>query len=369
LYSKDAHNIRALVVAINASYHAGMQKRPYTTILFALAIVLLLVLLLAWLINNPATENEEVISGTTMGTTYSIRVSDCATIDCEPLTSLVQNRLIKLEQRLSHYDQESELSAFNNYHGDDWFAVSADLQAVVSHALELSKASNGAFDITVAPAVNAWGFGPQLATVSPDEQTINKTLASIGFNKLSTRANPPALRKTTGTVTLNLSALAKGYAVDQLALMLEAQGATNYLVEIGGEVRTAGLNAAGRVWRIGIEPPDGGLDIEFIIAPGDEAVATSGDYRNFFIEEGKRYSHTIDPASARPVDNQLASVSVVAPSAMQADALATLFMVLGAEASYAKAQTDNIPVLIISRDKDGISTLSSDALQRYLLEK
>jgi thiamine biosynthesis lipoprotein len=342
-----------------------MNKRLITAALVLVAIALLL----ANIFRGPAADGGALFAGETMGTTYSIRISDCSGSICEPLAVLIQDRLNELEQRLSHYDPASELSGFNDYSGTDWFSVSTDLQSVVEYALEISAASDGAFDITVAPAVNAWGFGPQHNAGSPDKKTINSSLAAIGYQKLATRTSPPALRKTSASLTLNLSALAKGYAVDQLALLLEQQGYRNYLVEIGGELRTAGLRVDGRAWRIGIEPPDGGLEIQFIVAPGDEALATSGDYRNFYFENGKRISHTIDPSKAEPVNNQLASVSVIAPSAMQADALATLFMVLGPEHAYQWAQEDNIPLLLLIREQETLQSRSSDAFNTYLIRK
>ena len=150
---------------------------------------------------------------------------------------------------------------------------------------------------------------------------------------------------------------------------MEEYGSQNYLVEIGGEIRGAGLRPDGAPWRIGIEPPDEGLNISYIVMIGNEAVATSGDYRNFYELNGARISHTIDPASGRPVDNNMASVSVITPSAMQADALATLYMVIGPRAAYKSAMENDIPVLIFTREADGLGTLSTPAFARYLLEK
>lgn len=327
------------------------------------------VIALALIYEGPMEDRGRVFTGNTMGTTFSIQAAECKYLNCNDLDAKIRERLEALENRLSHYRHESELSIFNEDAGDRWFPASVDLMTVVNFALELSRASSGAFDITVAPAVDAWGFGPPASSGIPDEQTIADAQSRIGYEKLQTRPSPRAIRKTSDAVKINLSALAKGYAVDQLALLLEDQGILNYLVEIGGEVRTAGARADGQAWRIGIESPDGSLDIEYIVAPGDEAVATSGDYRNFYIEDGERISHTIDPANARPVDNGLASVSVIAPSAMQADALATLFMVLGEEQAFEWAEQSNIPLLIITREQGVLRAATNTAFDAYTISK
>ncbi|MGI9291313.1 MAG: FAD:protein FMN transferase [Gammaproteobacteria bacterium] len=304
-----------------------------------------------------------------MGSTYSVEVADCTQADCSQLEAALSERLEELEQLLSHYRTDSELSAFNQYSGSDWFDVSTDLATVVEYSLEVSRSSNGAFDITVAPAVDAWGFGPAEVTEPPDDAAIARTRSLIDYQQLSARLSPPALRKTNPKVTINLSALAKGYAVDQLALLLESRSIGNYLLEIGGEVRVAGLRPDGKPWRIGIEPPDGGLDIEFIVTPGSESVATSGDYRNFYIENGERISHTISPAEAEPVKNTLASVSVITPSAMQADALATMLMVLGSDRAQAWASENKTPVLMILREENSFRSVSNDEFDAYLINK
>jgi thiamine biosynthesis lipoprotein len=334
-------------------------------------------ILLAWLMPNASDEQGWVYEGRTMGTTFTVRAASCPLIDCDSLNSSIDNRLTVLTQHLSHYATDSELSTFNKYSGTDWFPVSDDLYAVVEYALVLSSQSNGAFDITVAPAVNAWGFGPEATNTIPDAARVEQAAQLTGFEKISTRPPPPpgaqenyspALRKNDPEVTLDLSAIAKGYAVDQLALLLESNGINNYLVEIGGEIRTAGKHPEGHPWRIGIESPDGGLGINFIVIPGDGAVATSGDYRNYYIVDGERISHTIDPRTGRPVTHQLASVSVVLPSAAEADAIATLLMVLGPTAGLELAESMQIPALFFVREPDQIRSFYSAAMKSYLLE-
>jgi thiamine biosynthesis lipoprotein len=312
-------------------------------------------------------------TGSTMGTTYSVLVADCEQAECARLDSLVATRLDELSKRLSHWDPESELSAFNQSTPTDWVAISADLSTVVAYALEISDRSNGAFDITVASAVNTWGFGPAeptavFPTQPPTRNAIDTARQNSGYEKLGFRPTPPAIRKTSPHVQLDLSALAKGYAVDQLAYLLEELGSDNYLVEIGGEIRIAGARAAGTPWRIGIEQPesDNLLDIKLVVTPGEAAIATSGDYRNFYTLGERRISHTIDPATAQPVRHNLSAVSVIAPDTMQADALATALLVMGPVAGPEFARRDNIAALFFVRSETETRAIPSPAFEVYL---
>ena len=312
--------------------------------------------------------------GRTMGTTWTVRVTTCSLDDCNAaLAELVGQRLAELNHIFSHYDPDSEVSSFNRYSGTDWFPVSDQLAEVVTLAQRISAISNGAFDITVAPAVDAWGFGAEPLTADiPAEATIAAAAGTTGYRNLEVRTEPPALRKSDPALRIDLSAIAKGYAVDQLAYLLEREGMRDYLVEIGGELRVAGNRADGQAWRIGIEPPDNGDTtqprIEYIVEPGDQAVASSGDYRNFYTVGDKRISHMIDPATARPVSNGLAAVSVVAPSAAQADALATALMVLGPDRAMTLAEREGLAVMLTERADDGLTVRQTAAFSGYLLD-
>jgi thiamine biosynthesis lipoprotein len=268
---------------------------------------------------------------------------------------------------MSHYDPDSELSAFNGYRGADWFDVSSDLYNVVAYAQLISRYNEGIFDITVGSAVNAWGFGPESGEQIPDADTVRTATQHVGYQKLVLRDKPYAFMKRDPDIALDLSAIAKGYAVDQLALIIEAEGLYNYLVEIGGEIRASGTRPSGRLWRIGLEPPDVDLDIEYLVTLYDQSVASSGDYRNFFTVDGKRYAHTLDPRTGRPVDHNLAGVSVILPSAMQADTMATLLMVLGPKEGPIYAQANELPALFFIRSETGIVTVHTDAFEKYLL--
>jgi thiamine biosynthesis lipoprotein len=314
--------------------------------------------------DQPAAELR--LEGATMGTTYTVQIPECDA--CESLGSQVETRLGQLVKHLSHYDPESELSTFNDYQGTDWFPVSPELGTVIEFALMVSAQSQGAFDISIAPAVDAWGFGPaEEIQAVPAAKQLEAALLHSGYTKLATRSSPWAIRKEDPLLRLDLSALAKGYAVDQLAYLLDDRGIGNYLVEIGGEIRTAGLREDGKPWRIGIQPPADELDLEFVVEPGDAAVATSGDYRNFYMLDDRRISHAIDPANALPVDNGVMSVSVIAPDAMQADALATALMVMGPEKATRFAQQHDIAMLLLTRSGSGMSPVVSAAFAPYLL--
>ena len=284
--------------------------------------------------------------GDTMGTQYRV-TADCPIDVAEEIVAV----LTRVSAEMSTYDSASTVSRFNRSLPGDWFAVSSELVAVVAAAAELSDLSMGAFDITVGPLVNLWGFGPiRIFDAPPAQEKIDSARLRVGYTHLEYRQRPPSLRKR-ADVYVDLSAIAKGHGVDRLAERLIGVGCTDYLVEIGGEVRARGTNEHGEVWRIGVEVPNSesfGV-LQRVLRVADQAVATSGDYRNFLEVDGERYSHTIDPRSGRPVQHRLASVTVVHESAMWADGYATLLSVLGPNAGFAFAQEHRLPALFIER--------------------
>lgn len=325
-------------------------------------------LLLAGCVQPEAT----LISGSTMGTTYSLRVNDCPAPRCAAvLRSQVEERLQQLNAALSHYDADSAISRFNRSAGDAWVTVPPDLAFVVAAAQEVAQLTEGAFDPTIAPAVNLWGFGSTGAAgkpaTAPDPADVAVAREAVGFTKLRARMNPPGLKKTSADLQLDLSAIAKGYAVDQLSLLLESRGLTDYLVEIGGEVRTAGRRSAGAAWRIAIEPPASDMAIDYIIVPGDAAVASSGDYRNYYQIGDRQVSHTLDPRTGMPVDHDLAAVSVIAQTAMQADGFATALLVMGPERGPRFALEQGLAAVFFVRGDAGISARMTPAFTDYLL--
>lgn len=313
----------------------------------------------AWLLGGCGADTGPpvlALRGTTMGTSYSVQVVDPPpALDQTALAGDIEARLDRINALMSTYRPDSELSRFNAGESEDWFSVSPELVAVVLAAQGVSRASDGAFDVTVGPLVNLWGFGPSpTAEALPAGSEIQAALARVGWQHLRVRAQPPALNKARAGLEVDLSAIAKGYAVDQLAALLKSQGIADYLVEIGGELRARGLNGRGLPWQIAIERPEAGRRAVFrVVALRDQGMATSGDYRNFVEIDGVHYSHTIDPKTGRPVGHRLASVTVIAESTMRADAWATALLVLGPERGLALAERQGLAALFIEHADPG----------------
>ncbi|RKZ37877.1 MAG: FAD:protein FMN transferase ApbE [Gammaproteobacteria bacterium] len=310
--------------------------------------------------------------GQTMGTTYQVTVAhQPADTDQATIGQEIAAVLARIEGRMSTYRPESELSRFNRDELTQWIPLSAETVTVVTAAQKISGLSDGAFDITVAPLVNLWGFGPRPRPAEPPAaEEVTAALARVGYQRLAVRQSPPALRKQHGTLSVDLSAIAKGYAVDQVAEALARRGLKHVLVDVGGELRALGNNPEGVPWRIAIETPDARRGkFQRTLVATNVGVATSGDYRNYFERDGRRYSHTIDPRSGRPIEHRLASVTVVAKSAMQADGLATALLVMGAEQGQQLAAREGIAALFIVRHADGFRELHTPALKNYLLPK
>jgi FAD:protein FMN transferase len=243
----------------------------------------------------------------------------------------VDAALEDVNQRMSTYKPESEISRFNASPSTDWFEVSPATVKVVARAQAISEQCDGAFDITVGPLVNLWKFGPDKSEFRvPDDATIEATRALVGFRKLQYRLDPPALKKEIPGLQIDLSAIAKGYGVDQAAESLIQNGVTSFLVEVGGEMRAQGKKPDGSPWIAGIERPlVDRREVYAAIPLVDQSLATSGNYRNFYEVDGRKYSHTIDPQTGAPVQGAPLSASVIAADCMTADAIATAAMVLG----------------------------------------
>ena len=315
---------------------------------------------------QPSTPTEQVVTfqGLTMGTSFTVKLVEPVDALSPDWLSLIEQRLIEVNEMMSTYDPESELSKFNSSDSSDWFEVSKETAAVVAYSLELSAMSDGAFDPTVGPLVNLWGFGPEDSVYEPPADTdIEEAKQRVGYSKIETRTDKPALRKSDSQVYLDLSAVAKGYGVDAVAELLTSHGVESYMVEIGGEVRTAGSKPNNQSWRIQVlSPSTEKPDSKSIIAMRDQALATSGDYYNFFVHEGRRYSHTISPSTGKPVDHNLAAVSVLAPTCREADGLATTLLVMGPEVGYDWAEKHRVAALFgVRHDDDTYQQLSTTA--------
>jgi thiamine biosynthesis lipoprotein len=319
---------------------------------------------------SPRSSNDGpvILSGSTMGTYYRVTLAAIPTTLGEgELQASIDTRLGKINTGMSTYLSDSEVSRFNRYTGKDWFPVSADTATVVAEALQIFRQSEGAFDITVGPLVDLWGFGPPEGTRSiPSPESIENTLKKVGSQHLHVRLSPPAIKKSeTSDVQIDLSGIAKGFAVDSVADSLEEFGVTDYLVDIGGEMLARGRKKDGSSWTIAIESPIvNERSIHKTIAVSDQAIATSGDYRNYFESDGKRYSHEIDPRTGRSIQHRLVSVTVLAPSCMLADAWATALIVLGPKRGLQSAEGENLAAFFIIKGDEGFLEKKSSAFDR-----
>jgi FAD:protein FMN transferase len=323
-----------------------------------------LVILCLILLGSCDQSRQVVISGNTMGTTYTVKIIAVG-VDEEHLKTEVETRLQQINNLMSTYIPESELSRFNLSPAGEWFHASPETLSVLRMAADIYQLSEGSFDVTVGPLVNLWGFGPNPGPDQvPAAGLIAETLAGIGFRHL--QISEDALRKNV-SLYVDLSAIAKGYAVDELARLLESHDLQHYLVEIGGELRGKGINAQGKPWRVAVELPASHQRMPFRVVELDGmAMATSGDYRNYFEREGVRYSHTIDPATGYPITHNLASVTVLASSTALADGLATAINVMGAERGLALAEAQALAVFVILKQENGFEARYSTAFAPYL---
>ncbi len=305
-----------------------------------------------------------VLDGTTMGTSYRISVPGAGPADTAGIAAVIQGELDRVDSRMSTYRPESELSHFNRHRSTDPFPLSRATIEVLELAQSVSEATEGAFDVTVAPLVDAWGFGPREAGRSPSEESLDRLLAATGWTKLEVDGVRGTASKSAPELQCDLSGIAKGYAVDRIADILARLGFEDHLVEIGGEIRAGGSNPGGVPWRLGIERPDeAGRLVQRIVQVSKSGLATSGDYRNFRVIDGKRLSHVIDPRTGRPAASRVASATVLDPSAARADALATAMLVLGEQDGLELAERESLAALLIVRD--GESRLREVASSRF----
>lgn len=311
-----------------------------------------------------------VFGGATMGTRYQVRLAvELGGSEQAGVEELVRVALGEVDAAMSTYRPASELSRLNAAGSGQWLPVSAPTRDVLRQALLVWARSGGAFDVSVGPLVDLWGFGARGArTQLPVHEDIEQVRAQVGLTGLSLAADGTAVRKAHAHTRLDLSGIAKGYALDQVARRLDGHGLDAYLVEVGGELRARGTRADGAPWRIGIEQPIGTRrTVQRVVEPGARAIASSGDYRNFFEHDGMRFSHTIDPRTGWPVRHDLAAVSVIADDAMSADALATAILVKGAEAGLEFAARNAVAAHLMVRTADGLRERISPAMQPYIV--
>ncbi len=313
--------------------HARMAQR--TPVVVAVSIVLAggaLVVLWSEARQHRAATGEQ-LSGDTMGTTYRVTYH-AAAASREWIKQQIERTLDAINRDLSNWDPESWVSRFNRRASTEPQRVPVHARRVVAACLQLARRTDGAVDPTLGRLIDLWGFGPRAVTGPPDAQAIAAALESCGHGKLTLLDDPPRLVKAHPGLALNTSAVAKGYAVDRIAATLDDEGIAHYLVSIGGDVRAKGHPPHERGWPVSIQKPAAQAtdqQVEAGVLLRDQALATSGDYRRYLESGGRRYPHIIDPRTGRPVQNDLASVSVIAPTAAEADGLATACMVLGLE--------------------------------------
>jgi thiamine biosynthesis lipoprotein len=285
--------------------------------------------------------------GQVFGTFYSIIYEGNT-----DLFNKIQSKFKEYDNSLSNYNKESVVSYINENKSD---SVDQYLSYILNLSEDIARKTDGAFDITVAPLVNAWGFGFKNSKF-PNKAMIDSIMNYVGYNKI--QIEDGKVKKQNTGVIVDLSAIAKGYACDVIANLLEREGVENYMVEIGGEIRAKGKSEKSRAWRVGIDKPiddKTGLShgIEAIISMEKSAMATSGNYRQFYIKDGKKYSHTINPITGYPVDHNLLSATVIAENCAMADAYATTFMVMGTEKTIDFVKANNfLEILLIYSDED-----------------
>lgn len=301
-----------------------------------------------------------------MGTRYHVTVVTDAGRFPDGVEDAVAALLERLDQSMSTYKPDSELNKLNRLAVSEELSISADLWQILQDAQHVHVLTHGAFDPTVGPLVDLWGFGPEdTGETIPSEADIKALLPRVDLGQL--RLGGDSTVTKLADIDLDLSAIAKGYAAQQVATLLKTFGFSNFLVEVGGELQLAGHNRKGSLWRIAIEAPSllqGG--VEKVVAASNIGVATSGDYRNYFEREGVRYSHTIDPRTGKPITHTLASATVLADTAAVADALATAFMVMGAEKTLELAEQRDIPVYLLIKTADGFQASYSKAFTPYM---
>ena len=336
-----------------------MDSNQKKNIIYSI-VLLASVAIVWWVRNQPDTtaSNDAYLSivGQTMGTTYNIKYQDGQQRD---LKSSVDSLLEVFNQSVNHYLPDSEITRFNQQ--DTLHFDLPYFYPVLKRSDEIVQATDGAFDPTVAPLVNAWGFGPEDQRL-PDGNTIDSLLQLVGFDKIEYTTEYVA--KTIPDVSLNFSAIAKGAGVDVVGAFLREQGVGNFMVEIGGEVVCRGVNDKGETWKIGIDDPNQVGNMSAAVTLDNQAIATSGNYRNYYEVDGKRYAHTIDPKTGQQVTHSVLSVSVIADDCMTADGYATAFMVLGLEPSKEIiAQNPSLEVLIIYDDNGTTKTFQTEGLK------
>lgn len=312
---------------------------------------------------------EALLTGETMGSAWTVKLAGDLPADEGTLRAGVQAQFDAVDAALSTYKTDSALSRFNAAPDDDWQHLDAELFAVLRYALELAAISEGAYDVTIAPLVDLWGFGPApRRDAPPTEEQIAAARARVGWQQIELDVAQGSARRPPG-VRIDLSSLGKGRGVDRVAGWLEAQGVHDYLIDLSGKLRAGGRNAQGTAWHVAVEKPEaddpsGQPNItREVVALQDDAIATAGDYRRFFESGGSHFSHLIDPVSGRPIDRTTGSATARANDCMSADAWATLLTLVTPDRAIVLANQHQVPALVITREGSALRFLHSDRWQ------
>ncbi|MEB6539207.1 FAD:protein FMN transferase ApbE [Serratia plymuthica] len=320
--------------------------------------------------NDQETRSQIDLEGKTMGTFYSVKISGDVKISKPLLQQQVDALLERANDDISTYRPTSVLSRFNQSHSTDPQPIPRGMADIILTAQRIGRDTQGAMDITVGPLVNLWGFGPDKRAVKvPEQQQIEAAQKNIGLQhlKLLSDSRGEWLQKDLPNMYVDLSTLGEGYGVDQLVKLMARNGITNYLVSVGGAVSSRGVNGQGKPWRVAIQKPtDRENAVQALVDLQGYGISTAGSYRNYFEQNGQRYSHVIDPVTGRPITHRLVSATVIASTALEADGWDTGLMVLGTEKALKLAEEKGLAVYLISKTDDGFSAVMTPQFKAFL---
>lgn len=312
------------------------------------------------------------IDGKTMGTFYSVKVSGDIAIDKQALQRQIDAVLERANDDISTYRADSVLSRFNRSASLEPQPIPRGMADIVLMAQRIGRDTGGAMDITVGPLVNLWGFGPDKHPIKvPEQAQIDAAKQHIGLQhlKLISDNRGEWLQKDLPDMYVDLSTLGEGYGADELVRLMNRNGITNYLVSVGGAVSSRGVNGQGKPWRVAIQKPtDRENAVQALVDLHGYGISTSGSYRNYFEQNGQRYSHVIDPATGRPINHRLVSATVIAPTALEADGWDTGLMVLGTEKALKLAEEKGLAVYLISKTDEGFSAVMTPQFKAFLVQ-
>lgn len=322
--------------------------------------------------DNPQPRPQIDIDGKTMGTVYSVKVSGDIAIDKQQLQQQIDAVLERANDDISTYRADSVLSRFNQSHSASPYPIPRGMVDIILMAQRIGRDTGGAMDITVGPLVNLWGFGPDKRPVAvPDSQQIAAAQKNIGLQhlKLLSDSRGEWLQKDLPNMYVDLSTLGEGYGTDELVRLMAHNGITNYLVSVGGAVSSRGVNGQGKPWRVAIQKPtDRENAVQTLVDLQGYGISTAGSYRNYYEQNGQRYSHVIDPSTGRPINHSLVSATVIASTALEADGWDTGLMVLGTEKALKLAEEKGLAVYLIAKTDDGFSTVMTPQFKAFLVQ-